>query len=189
MEDDDGNHAKKRKQEDYSADSSGSSSSSSGNNNDTKILKVTESILSVCNSDLTPDEKVQVIRDITKSLIPFASSNNNNNNSNDSKEAAVPETSNSVSTSTSTSIATPSTISAATAVVTTEIQDNTQSGSELAPFVGASVRDRLLNGMNDRINLYKSKLTASDNERLVVEVTGLHGSPIYFEGSFRNALR
>jgi hypothetical protein len=51
------------------------------NNNDTKILKATESILSLLAvSDLTPDEKVQVIRNATGSSLFVASNNNNNNN-------------------------------------------------------------------------------------------------------------
>jgi hypothetical protein len=58
-------------------DSTDSSSSSSSNDNNDKILKVTESILSVCStllsvSDLTPGEKVVVLRNITESSL-FAS--------------------------------------------------------------------------------------------------------------------
>jgi hypothetical protein len=120
---------------------------------DTKILKVTESILSVCNSDRTPDEKVQVIRNITESSL-FVASNNN------------------------------------TAVVTKETHDDTQSGSDLAPFFGASLRDRILDGMKDIINVYKSRENINDTlkiERLVVQITGKNGTPIHYEESFENA--
>ena len=56
------------------------SADSSSNDNNDKILKVTESILSVCHtllsvSDLTPGEKVLVIRNITESSL-FASTIN-----------------------------------------------------------------------------------------------------------------
>lgn len=57
----------------------------SDSNNHTKILKVTESILAVCNTllsvnDLTADEKVQVIQNINDSSLFDAPHNNNNNN-------------------------------------------------------------------------------------------------------------
>lgn len=57
----------------------------SDSNNHTKILKVTESILAVCNTllsvnDLTADEKVQVIQNINDSSLFDAPHNNNTNN-------------------------------------------------------------------------------------------------------------
>ena len=178
---DDGNHAKKGKQEDYSADSSSSSSSnSSNNNNDTKILKVTESILCLLFASIlsvynTVCNNVNLLSVSDLSSLFVASNNNNDNNSNN-KEAA-PETSNSALTSTS------------TAVVTKETHDDTQSRSDLAPFVGASLRDRIIDGMKDINDALQSRLTESENERLLVQITGVDGSPVYYEESFRNAER
>ncbi|OEU10418.1 hypothetical protein FRACYDRAFT_271141 [Fragilariopsis cylindrus CCMP1102] len=96
--------------------------------------------------------------------------------SNNSKEAAVPETSNSVSTSTS--ISTPSTTSAAIAVQ-----------SDFAPFVGGVLTDRLI----DEIGVLQSRLTESrlesEHKRLRVQITGVDGTPIYCDGSLKNAGR
>jgi len=181
MMEDDGNHAKKGKQEDYSADSSSSSSSSNNNNNDTKILKVTESILCLLFASIlsvynTVCNNVNLLSVSDLSSLFVASNNNNNDNNSNNKEAA-PETSNSVLTSTS------------TAVVTKETHDDTQSGSDLAPFVGASLRDRIIDGMKDINDALQSRLTESENERLLVQITGVDGSPVYYEESFRNAER
>ncbi|OEU11593.1 hypothetical protein FRACYDRAFT_227772 [Fragilariopsis cylindrus CCMP1102] len=63
------------------------------------------------------------------------------------------------------------------------------SGSDLAPFVAAVLKDRTIAGMIQENNELKSKLTDRDNERLLVEVTGQHGSPIYYKGSMRNGGR
>ncbi|OEU07567.1 hypothetical protein FRACYDRAFT_264895 [Fragilariopsis cylindrus CCMP1102] len=63
------------------------------------------------------------------------------------------------------------------------------SGSDLAPFVAAVLNDRTVAGMIQENNELKSKLNDRDNERLLVEVTGQHGSPIYYEESFKNAER
>ena len=158
---------------DYSADSS-------SNNNDTKILKVTESILCLLFASIlsvynTVCNNVNLLSVSDLSSL-FVASNNNNNNNNNNEEAA-PETSNSVLTSTS------------TAVVTKETHDDTQSGSDLAPFVGASLRDRIIDGMKDINDALQSRLTESENERLLVQITGVDGSPVYYEESFRNAER
>ena len=79
---------------------------------------------------------------------------------------------------------TPSKTSAATAT-----HDGTQSGSDLAPFVAAVLNDRTVAGLIQENNELKSELTDRDNERLLVEVTGQDGSPIYNKGSMRNARR
>ena len=63
------------------------------------------------------------------------------------------------------------------------------SGSDLAPFVAAVLNDRTVAGMIQENNELKSKLNDRDNERLLVEVTGQHGSPIYYEESLKNARR
>ncbi|OEU09148.1 hypothetical protein FRACYDRAFT_271570, partial [Fragilariopsis cylindrus CCMP1102] len=63
------------------------------------------------------------------------------------------------------------------------------SGSDLAPFVAAVLNDRTVAGLIQENNELKSKLTDRDNERLLVEVTGQHGSPVYYEESFKNAER
>ena len=63
------------------------------------------------------------------------------------------------------------------------------SGSDLAPFVAAVLKDRTVAEMIQENNELKSKLTDRDNERLLVEVTGQDGSPIYYEESFKNAER
>ena len=63
------------------------------------------------------------------------------------------------------------------------------SASDLAPFVAAVLKDRTVAGMIQENNELKSKLTDCDNERLLVEVTGQHGSPIYYKGSMRNGGR
>ncbi|OEU10359.1 hypothetical protein FRACYDRAFT_247392 [Fragilariopsis cylindrus CCMP1102] len=49
------------------------------------------------------------------------------------------------------------------------------SGSDLAPFVSAVLKDRTVAGMIQENNELKSKLMDRDNERLLVEVTGQHG--------------
>ena len=139
-------------------------------------MKVTESILYLLSViDLTPDEKGRVISSL------FVASNNNNNDNN-SKEA-VPETSNSASTSTSTSTSTSISTPLTTSAATTAVQ------SDFAPFVGAVLTDRLI----DEIGVLQSRLTESrlesENERLVVQITGKNGTPVYSEESFRNAKR
>jgi hypothetical protein len=63
------------------------------------------------------------------------------------------------------------------------------SASDLAPFVAAVLKDRTVAGMVQENNELKSKLTDCDNERLLVEVTGQHGLPIYYKGSMRNGGR
>ncbi|OEU06661.1 hypothetical protein FRACYDRAFT_265802 [Fragilariopsis cylindrus CCMP1102] len=63
------------------------------------------------------------------------------------------------------------------------------SGSDLALFVAAVLRDEELNELITEINVLQSRLTESKNERLVVQITGENGTPIYGEESFRNAER
>ena len=63
------------------------------------------------------------------------------------------------------------------------------SASDLAPLVAAVLKDRTVAGMIQENNELKSKLMDRDNERLLVEVTGQHGLPIYYKGSMRNGGR
>ncbi|OEU06660.1 hypothetical protein FRACYDRAFT_265801 [Fragilariopsis cylindrus CCMP1102] len=63
------------------------------------------------------------------------------------------------------------------------------SGSDLAPFVAAVLNDRTVAGLIQENNGLQSRLTESEKERLVVEVTGQNGSPIYYKGSMRNGGR
>ncbi|OEU07396.1 hypothetical protein FRACYDRAFT_251201 [Fragilariopsis cylindrus CCMP1102] len=60
------------------------------------------------------------------------------------------------------------------------------SGSDLAPFVAAVLKDSTMHEMINEIDVLQSKLTDRDNKRLLVEVTGQHGSPIYYEESLKN---
>ena len=99
------------------------------------------------------DYLVQVIRNITESSLFFVAS-------------------------TSTVTSTPSTTSAATAT-----HDDSQSGSDLARFVAAVLRDEVVHELITENN----ELQSRENERLRVQVTGNNGTPIHYEGSFKNA--
>ena len=59
------------------------------------------------------------------------------------------------------------------------------SGSDLAPFVAAVLNDRTVAGMIQENNELKSR----ENERLLVQITGKNGTPIYYEESLKNAGR
>jgi hypothetical protein len=70
------------------------------------------------------------------------------------------------------------------------------SASELAPFVAAVFEGSAVAGLlqennklKSKLTDLKSKLTDRDNERLLVEVMGQHGTPVYSEESFKNAER
>ena len=63
------------------------------------------------------------------------------------------------------------------------------SGSDLAPFVGAVLRDRIIDEMQNQIDVLQSRQTESENERLLVQITGTNGTPIHYEESFRKAKR
>ncbi|OEU14332.1 hypothetical protein FRACYDRAFT_240867 [Fragilariopsis cylindrus CCMP1102] len=56
-----------------------------------------------------------------------------------------------------------------------------------SPFVAAVLKDSPMHEMINENNELKSKLTDRDNERLLVEVTGQYGSPIYYKESLKNA--
>ena len=45
------------------------------------------------------------------------------------------------------------------------------------------LQDSTMHEMRNEINVYKSR----ENKRLVVQITGVDGSPIHYEGSFKNA--
>ena len=80
--------------------------------------------------------------------------------------------------SASTLTSTPSTTSAATAT-----HDDSQSGSDLARFVAAVLRDEVVDELIKENNELKSR----ENKHLLVQITGPNGTPIHYEGSFKNA--
>ena len=63
------------------------------------------------------------------------------------------------------------------------------SGSDLAPFVAAVLKDRTVAEMIQEIDKLKSRQTEYENERLLVQITGTNGTPIHYEASFKNAER
>ena len=63
------------------------------------------------------------------------------------------------------------------------------SASELAPFVAAVFEDSAIAGLLQENKELKSKLTDRDNERLLVQIEGTNGTPVYSEESFKNAER
>ncbi|OEU11709.1 hypothetical protein FRACYDRAFT_244832 [Fragilariopsis cylindrus CCMP1102] len=63
------------------------------------------------------------------------------------------------------------------------------SGSDLAPFVAAVLKDRTVAEMIQEIDKLKSRQTESENERLLVQITGTNGTPVHYEESFKNAER
>jgi hypothetical protein len=60
------------------------------------------------------------------------------------------------------------------------------SGSDLAPFIAAVLRDRTVDEMKNEIDGLQSKLKDQEDERLQVQITGEDGSPVYYEGSMKN---
>ena len=57
------------------------------------------------------------------------------------------------------------------------------SGSDLAPFVAAVLRDEVVDELIKENNELKSR----ENKHLLVQITGPNGTPIHYEGSFKNA--
>ena len=53
------------------------------------------------------------------------------------------------------------------------------SGSDLAPFVAAVLKDRTVAEMIQEIDKLKSRQTEYENERLLVQITGTNGTPIH----------
>ena len=80
--------------------------------------------------------------------------------------------------SASTLTSTPSTTSAATAT-----HDDSQSGSDLARFVAAVLREEVVDELIKENNELKSR----ENKHLLVQITGPNCTPIHYEGSFKNA--
>lgn len=61
------------------------------------------------------------------------------------------------------------------------------SGSDLAPFIGAVLRDTTIDEMKNEIDELRSTLTEYVDERLLVQITGKNGTPVHYETSFKNA--
>ncbi|OEU18150.1 hypothetical protein FRACYDRAFT_225493 [Fragilariopsis cylindrus CCMP1102] len=56
------------------------------------------------------------------------------------------------------------------------------SGSDIAPFVAAVLRDEVVDEMKNEIDVLQS-------ERFLVQITGIDGTPIHYQGSMKNGNR
>ena len=63
------------------------------------------------------------------------------------------------------------------------------SGSDLAPFVAAVLRDEVVDEMKNEIDELRSTLTEYVDKSLLVQIMGMDGTPIHYEESFKNAER
>ena len=63
------------------------------------------------------------------------------------------------------------------------------SGSDLAPFVAAVLRDEVVDEMKNEIDELRSTLTEYVDKSLRVQIMGMDGTPIHYEESFKNAER
>ena len=58
--------------------------------------------------------------------------------------------------------------------------------SDLAPFVAAAIRDKVIDELQDEISQLKSKLESERQKSQQVAITGPRGHPIYAQASFRD---
>jgi len=58
--------------------------------------------------------------------------------------------------------------------------------SDLAPFVASVLKDRTVADLMTEIEELKKEAQRKDDERLRVEITGPHGSPVYYQASMKD---